>query len=275
MDILLTWVGARDPAWLNPRTRKQEAGPILSLLRSRRFDVVYLLLNLYSKHDDFKRRATGVQRACQRYFPSLRVRQRPLDLVSVTDYQEIFRVAHDVCQSILDDQGREGREYFVYLSPGTPQMQTIWILLVQSGLLPARMIEATPPDLLTPTAPRWREVDLSLPHFPQIVRPDETARLLGVLQTQNDNLMAENRSLRAEVKLLRAESRVPPDGAIGEGFRLRDYLTAQERALYARALKQAKDNAADAARLLGIEPAAYRARATTLGVRPRRRMDAQ
>ena len=150
MDILLTWVGSRDPLWFNPRTGQQEAGPVLSLLGSRSFDVVYLLLNLDSKSDDFRQRATAVLRAAQRLFPSVQVRQKPVDLVSVTDYRELFLVTNHVCQEILGEDEHTERTYYVYLSPGTPQMRTVWVLLVQSGLLPARMIQVTPPDLVPP-----------------------------------------------------------------------------------------------------------------------------
>ncbi len=270
MDILLSWVGSRDPAWQNPRTNRMEAGPILSLLKNRRFDAIYLLLNLYSPMDDFRSRATGVLRNCERHFPHLKVKQKPVDLVSVTDYREIFRVVNDVSQGIVSEEGREGKEYFVYLSPGTPQMQTVWVLLVQSGLLPARMIEATPPDLLEPEAPRWREVELSIPDFPQVVNPGETARVIGILQARNDNLAAENRRLKSDLELLRAGAPARVDEELSGGFRLREYLLAQERALYLRATEQASGNGAKAARLLGIKPATYRARAETLGIRPRR-----
>jgi len=270
MDVLLTWVGSRDPLWVNPRTGEREPGPILSLLKVRPFDAVYLLLN-FSRVEDFPRRATAVLRACELHFPSMKMKQKPVELISVTDYREIFRVTNHVCQKILEEEGREGREYWVYLSPGTPQMQTVWVLLVQSGLLPARMIQTTPPDLLAPGAPPWRQVDLSLPDFPQVVNAGETPRLVGVLQAQNENLQAANRRLEADLGSLRAGAMAPMDQEIPAGFRLRDYLLAQERALYVRALEQSHGNAADAARLLGVEPAALRARAATLGVRPRRR----
>ncbi|MBI3965050.1 MAG: hypothetical protein HY329_05380 [Chloroflexi bacterium] len=272
MDVLLTWVGARDPVWRNPRTGNVEPGPILSLLGSRHFDVVYLLLNLDSRVGDFRQLATGVQRACERQFPSVRVRQIPVDLVSVTDYREVFRVTNHVCQRLLDEQGRAGHSNYVYLSPGTPQMQTVWVLLVQSGLLPARLIEATPPDLLAPGNPPWREVELELEDFPQIVAPGETTRLLGVLRAQNDNLAAENRRLRAELELLRAGAPARESASLPPDFRLPDYLTAQERALYTQAFEQAGGKAAEAARLLGIDPARFRARAATLGIRSRRRV---
>lgn len=270
MDVLLTWVGSHDPAWRNHRTGRQEPGPILSLLKSRRFDAVYLLLNI-SDHDDFAARATAVLRACERYFPTTRVKQRPVDLVSVTDYRELYRAMNHECQAIIKEEGRKDRVYFVFLSPGTPQMQTTWVLLVQSGLLPATMIQTTPPDLLAPGAPPWRTVDLSLPDFPQVVSPGETARRLGMLEAQRDNLLAENQRLSAELALARAGAGAPGGDAIPDGFSLRDYLAAQERAMYTRAYQQAGGNAAAAARLLGVEPAAFRARAATLGIRPRRR----
>lgn len=272
MDVLLTWVGSHDPGWTNPRTGRREPGPILSLLQSRHFDAVYLLLNI-SRVDDFARRATEVLRLCERHFPSVRVKQRYVDLVSVTDYRELYRAMNHECQAIIKDEGREDRSYFVFLSPGTPQMQTVWVLLVQSGLLSATMIQTTPPDLLAPGAPAWRTVDLSLPDFPRVVSPGEGARRLGVLEAQRDNLLAENQRLAAELDLLRAGAGAPQDEAevIPNGFSLREYLAAQERALCVRALRQASGNAAAAARLLGVEPAAFRARAATLRIRERRR----
>jgi hypothetical protein len=175
------------------------------------------------------------------------------------------------CQTILREEGCEGRQYFVYLSPGTPQMQAVWILLVQSGMFPARMIEATPLDLVAPGVSSWREVDLSLPNFPQVISPNETTRIIGIYQAQNENLMAENARLTAEVAMHRAGSQIDDSSTIAEGFRMREYLTAQERALYARALVQAEGNGAEAARLLGIDAAAFRARAVTLGMWRRRR----
>jgi transcriptional regulator with GAF, ATPase, and Fis domain len=77
--------------------------------------------------------------------------------------------------------------------------------------------------------------------------------------------------LRAELELLRTRAGdVATDDEIPEGFHLRDFLAAHERALFVRALNQASGNASEAARLLGIQPHAFRARATTLAVRARR-----
>src|SRR5207244_4444767 len=105
--------------------------------------------------------------------------------------------------------------------------------------------------------------------FPQVVNPGETARRVGVLERQNENLTAENRRLQADLGLRSAGAALPLDGPIPSGFSWDEYRTAQERALYVRALEQARSNAAEAARLLGLEPHTFRAGAERLGIRQR------
>lgn len=281
-DILLTWVGLRDPGWDNPRTRsqrpaaQQEPGPILALLRERKrlgqpFDRAYLLVNLPARTYDMAAKATAVKRLAEQHFGPIDVRQKAVDLVAVADYREVYRATNDACQKLLTelrDEGLAEARLWVYLSPGTPQMQAVWVLLVQSGLLSATLLTATPPDLLAPGAPAVREVDLSLPDFPQVVSPGEVARRVSVLEARNDNLIAENRRLQADLGLQRVGA-TTADIAIDSGFSLKATLEAHERAFYVRALDQANENAAEAARLLGLEPHTFRKRAAALGIRPR------
>lgn len=269
-EALLSWVGSRDPTWWNPRSGQDELGPILSLLESREFSTIYLFFNVGGRTEEFAQRANAVLHACQRLVPNTKVIHRPIELVSVVDYREIFRVVNHECQRILSQHPPPRPDFYVYLSPGTPQMQTVWILLVQSGLLPARMIDAVPKDLLPPGTPNWREVDLSIPNFPQIVSPDEAERVVGILQSQVDNLTAENNRLRSELELAATDT-VVNEARLEDGFDLRQYLVAQERVIYSRALEQSGGNAAKAARLVGVDPPAFRARAVTLGVRKRRK----
>ena len=127
-NILLTWVGAHDPAGWNPRTQKREMGPILSLLQQREFDAVYLFVNVFSEYDDFRKRATEVLRVCRRDRPRMRVSQKPLDIISVTDHRELYRAMNDTCQEILREEGTAGKRYYV---------------LVQSGSTPATMLITT------------------------------------------------------------------------------------------------------------------------------------
>jgi two-component system response regulator AtoC len=276
--ILLTWVGSHDPESINPRTKRREAGPILSLLKARPFDTVYVLLNIDSKQDDFRLRATGVLDYARLLFPTVHVAQKPLDLLNPTDYTEVYRVMNDACQKILKEEGTEGRQYSVFLSPGTPQMQTVWVLLVRAGLLPAKMLMSTWADLVPEGVSTVREVDLSLGDFPQIVSPGGARREVGILQARVQGLEREVLRLQAELARLRAAGvDAGATGGLGNGngklpanFSLRDHLLAAEAAYYARALDEADGRASVAARLLGVDPAAFRARALGLGLRSRR-----
>lgn len=283
MDVLLTWVGSRDPVWDNPRTDKRgESGPILSLLESRPFDRMYTFVHIpfdqqgEDQPNDFALRATKLWHLCKQRYPTITTTQKPVELATPTDYIEIYRAVNATCQEIMKDEGDEDRQYFVYLSPGTPQMQTVWILLVQAGLLPARMIDASPPDLLKPGQRNWRTVDLSLADFPQVRDPGEAVRELGILQAQNNSLRERNESLwttnqrlSAEGAVLRSGAHDARGGSIAEGFDLPRYLAAEKRRLYARAYEQAGYDASAAARLLGIPPHTFRQQAQRLGLRER------
>jgi hypothetical protein len=119
------------------------------------------------------------------------------------------------------------------------------------------MLITMPPDLLPRGEPiRWKEVDLSLPDFPQVVTPGETQRILGILDAQNDNLRSENLRLRGELELIKASGDSQSAGLIPDGFNLQQHLLAKERAYHELALSHVDDNAAAAARLLGL-PTAY------------------
>jgi hypothetical protein len=119
LDVLLTWVGLRDPGWDNPRTRgqrparQQEPGPILALLRERKrlgqpFDRIYLLVNVPARTDDLAARATAVKRLAEQHFGPIDVRHKPVDLVAVADYREVYRATNDICQRLLKELNDEG-----------------------------------------------------------------------------------------------------------------------------------------------------------------------
>ncbi len=269
MDVLLTWVGSRDPTWFNPRTKRDEPGPILSLLSARRFAAIYFLVNLFGSPNDYATRATALLRECRKLYPAMRVTQKVVDVVNVTDYTEVFHATRQTCEEIVNDEGNQERSYYVYLSPGTPQMQTVWFLLVQSKILPAKMLTATPLDLATPGVPFWRPVDLDGSDLPTVVPPSGDNEL-RLLRSQNENLRLENLFLKAQLTQNQAEPSAYPGQQLSEGVGLSDYLKAQEIEIIIRALDSQAGNASAAAKSLGLKPHTLRARLLALGIRSRR-----
>ncbi len=174
---LFTWVGQRAPLWQDARDGREKPGPILALLNAEGLPPLTDLYLFFTLGGAFAESATLLYRHCERRFPRLRVHPRPVELASVVDRSEIYRRMNREWQALRRELGQPTPEILVYLSPGTPQMQTVWVLLVQAGLLPARLIEA-PDPLYDPQVARtgrasWFAVDLNLPDFPQVSSPGE------------------------------------------------------------------------------------------------------
>ena len=115
---------------------------------------------------------------------------RVLDIADPSDFELLFRALRPV----LEDLPPAAVD--VLLSPGTPQAQACWVLLVKAELLRARMLQVIPAAFVPVPHPRpWREVRLDFAGFPEI------------------------RALREEVGRLRA--RVAPLGLVGESVVMR------------------------------------------------------
>lgn len=115
-----------------------------------------------------------------------------VDVADPTDYGQLFFALGPIIQreraSTLTDRQRD-----VLLSAGTPQMQTLWVILVQAGILPGRMLQVIPAAFVPDPHPRAiREVTLDIDGFPEI------------------------RALRDEVVRLRAEARALAGNMIGD-----------------------------------------------------------
>jgi DNA-binding protein Fis len=270
MKVLYTWVGAHDPWWRPPGSPPgtRIEGPILSLLAERRFDRVYLLC---TPTEQYPEQATKLLRVAQRRWPHTEFTQRPVDLASPVAYVELYRTMNDVLRRIAKEDGLAQRDTdaSVFLSPGTPQMQLTWILLVQSRLLKARMLEVTPPQYRIPGVPAAREVKLDLTDYPRVLSPRQAQRELGVIQERSRNLELENAALRGQIATLRQRGQHAID-SLSAGFNLDEHLLTVERGLYAHAFREASGDATRAARLLGISSHRFRKRAEQLGIRARR-----
>lgn len=118
----------------------------------------------------------------------------PLELRDPSDYAELYLALGPVVERISPSQHLD-----IVLSAGTPQMQTIWLILVKAGLLSGRMLQVIPAAFVPSVHPRAiREVRLNIDGFPEI------------------------RALRDELMRLRAHSRILGTHLIGDSEPMRE-----------------------------------------------------
>ncbi len=123
-----------------------------------------------------------------------RAEVRALAVDDPSDYNRLFRALRPLVREL----GRGARPVDVLLSSGTPQVQTLWVVLTQAGLLRARMLQIIPAAFVPVPHPRAvREVRLEVEGFPEI------------------------RALREEVQKLRAQVAPRPGAMVGEGEAMR------------------------------------------------------
>lgn len=196
MRILLTFAGARDP--FNPDeliAGQTSEGPVLTLLTEERFDRAYIFGN-----EPFLVNARDLAREIRRRFPKTKTEIIELDLPDPTDYEAIFYDLNRHTRAILQKHTKNKPDYFIATASGTPQMQTVWFLLSQSGLLPSTLLKVTPRRFLRPGDRCVSEIKLSLAEFPKIT-PGQIDQLeLASLRIQKEQLEAERESLFREVE---------------------------------------------------------------------------
>jgi len=146
MRVLVSWIGHTDlramAAEQDPPVQskireitgglgslKGEMGPVRTLVEAEPFDQIYLLSN-YPK---------DIAKLFLHWLPR-EVEARYTSLANPTDYGEIFAAVDQVMRAII--QGLEGKQYelCILLSPGTPAMAAIWVLLGKTKY-PARFYQ--------------------------------------------------------------------------------------------------------------------------------------
>lgn len=105
----------------NLPTPKDGLGPVKTLLHNEQFDKVFLLSNYPAALSRAYADWLGV--------PAV-IRQVPLD--NPTDYGEIFRKVDEAMREFLAGFTRNTLDLSILLSPGTPAMAAVWVLLGKS-----------------------------------------------------------------------------------------------------------------------------------------------
>lgn len=132
MSIMLAWLGNTDLR-ASESTASDERGPILGAVNAFTFEAVHLL----SDHSTLKTRAYVQWLGQQTDAP---VTPHQITLTSPTSFEEIFRAASCVVDEIKSASPSASLTF--HLSPGTPAMAAIWLLLAKTRY-PATLIESS------------------------------------------------------------------------------------------------------------------------------------
>lgn len=130
--ILLAWLGNTDLRAAEAQD-SAERGPILSAVKAQAFDAVHLL----SDHSAPK--ARNYVKWLERH-AGVMVTTHSISLTSPTSHEEIYRAAVQVIQAVR--RSNSDADLTFHLSPGTPAMAAIWLLLAKTRY-PARLIESS------------------------------------------------------------------------------------------------------------------------------------
>ncbi len=201
MQVLLQWVGFNDMGTckVNPD------GPSLQLLNAEeyrdRFDRVYLFANEESR---------PIAQALAKYLGD-GGRKRPeatvvlLDAPDPTDYGVLYREMTGACRQIQDDLADEDPKFAIHISPGTPQAQTVWLLMAKGGDVKADVLQTIRQIYRGKDGEVARRVDLAIDDFPVIRRLERENRELrtalgkkvsfGALQTRSPAMRRTVRQL--------------------------------------------------------------------------------
>ena len=131
--VLAGWIGLTD---LRAMTEPGQVGlgPIARALEERQFDQVCLLSN-FRKGEG----SSYVEWLKARVSADVRLFQRPLS--SPTNFSEIYESARSVISEVLEKSAANVDLTF-HLSPGTPAMAAVWIILAKTRF-PAELIESS------------------------------------------------------------------------------------------------------------------------------------
>lgn len=261
MRVLLTCIGSNDPYSVDDDGKKIP-GPILTLLEEQKYDRVFLLWGL---DNDFNIRAGQTAGEIRRLYTATDVENKSFDCKDPTDYYILMKEMKAICLDIRKHFSSESATYVIQVSSGTPQMQVVWLSLVQSGVINATVYALHP---------RYRP-EYSRPYAYEIVL-EETGVHNSV---EMDELRSQLNEAKSEISRLKLESTaaglnaVLPGGVdicdLPHGFDLLEYVKSEKRRLIAAAVALHPDNSAQAARLLGMNPHTLRKEADNLGIKQR------
>jgi DNA-binding NtrC family response regulator len=185
--VLISWVGRTD---LQAAKGKPEAGdgPVGQAIKTIEFDEINLLCN-YAKTESDKYLNWARKRT------KAKIVSHQIKLTGPTNFGEIYEAAVKVITEVLKRLGSENAELTFHLSPGTPAMSAVFVLLSKTRF-PAELIQTSRekglerasvpfeigaeyiPDLLRRPDEEMQRLSAGLsleaPEFDQIIRTDNS-----------------------------------------------------------------------------------------------------
>ncbi len=204
MNILLTFAGVRDPFNAEMVQGSYTDGPVLSLLKERSFATIHIFTTPNTLVN-----ARSLQTEIGKQWPEVPTHVVFIDIPDPTDYEALYLHMFRHCREIMAEHATAQPRYFIATPSGTPQMQTIWFLLAQSGAVPATLLKITPPRFLRPQQPAVSEIRLSLESFPSLPWPSEQDLDMASLLLRKEKLEAERGEILREYGDLRMIGKSP------------------------------------------------------------------
>jgi len=221
--MLLTWSdrGIDGPAPAHQARRlASDRGPVLRLLdETARRDAYHRAVVLSVPAGLARAHALAGDMAAQVGAVEVRV----IGVDDPSDYAALFAALGPLAAEL--ERG-ERANVDVLLSSGTPQAQTLWVILVAAKLLRARMLQVIPAAFVPSPHPRAiREVSLDIEGFPEIrVLREEVTRLRAEVRARSSKLVAGSDAMRAllarVVRVAQSELPVLVLGETGAGKEL-------------------------------------------------------
>lgn len=235
--VLVAWVGHNDLLGLSADLpQKQQAallerinrslparkqnGPIQTLVQQEPFDEVHLLSNGHS---------TSTTKAFVKWL-GVAATVHDVAVDNPTDYSAIFAAAETTLAGIT--AGRSSTELCIHLSPGTPAMTAIWVLLGKSRY-PATFYQSYDGRAWETTIP----FDLVVDYVPELLRnPDHSLQHLASRSPQDvegfESIIGQSQAIRLAVgRAQKAAIRDVPVLILGE--------TGTGKEMFARAVHAA------------------------------------
>jgi transcriptional regulator with PAS, ATPase and Fis domain len=132
MKVLLAWIGNSDKKAVRP-DKPSDKSPILEAIKVFSYDAAQLI-------STFPKSETDDYIEWLKQYTQIKISVHFAELTSPTNHEEIYRAATQVIKSVQKLSPQALLTF--HLSPGTPAMAAIWLLLAKTRY-PARLIESS------------------------------------------------------------------------------------------------------------------------------------